>query len=325
MAKKLEVTDEQYKLLYDSGLSDIKIGEVLKCSKVTIRNWRNKNNLVPNFRPTIDKYNSWSKDTFLKLYNDGLTDAKIALKLSISETVVNNYRNKLKLKSNQSHNIEITKDMEEVIVGTLLGDGNINCKSKSEIKIEKDTAILTFAHCLEQKEYCFHKYNKLVTLFNREPIISEQERKGNINISYYAISKSSISLKKYYSIFYREGKKIIPANIEEYFTYQSLAYLYMDDGSFNRNSHTISLCDFDFESLSNLQILLFKWNIHTTLWKSGVLYIKSKSNNVFRELIKPYIIPNMDYKINVLLKLGELLESPEFVLIDDTQDNQQPS
>ena len=163
--------------------------------------------------------------------------------LKISEKTVNAYRRKVKLKSNQSHNIKITKEMEEIIVGTLLGDGHINCNSKSLTK-EKETAILVFAHKLEQKSYCFHKYEELKPLFNREPQYNLQERNGKLNESFYAITKSSLSLKKYRNIFYKGKEKIIPENISDFYTKKSLAYHFMDDGSRKNNQFYLHLNSF---------------------------------------------------------------------------------
>lgn len=292
--KTINYSNFQYQ--YNLGLSDVDAAKVLNCSKRTVGNWREKNNLPPNVISSREKFESWSKEKFILLHEQGLTDKKIADVLFIQEASVSAYRRKLGLKSNQSHNINITKDMEEILVGTLLGDGNINCISKSKIKKFKDTGILTFAHSTKQKEYCFYKYKKLISLFNREPKFNQQIRKGKINESYYAISKSSVSLKKYWSIFYKEGEKIIPPNIEEYFTKQSLAYLFMDDGCRSENVYTIALCSFSEESLDNLQSLLLKWDIETNILKNHILYIKAKSRNNFIEAITQYIIPEMRYK-----------------------------
>lgn len=287
--------------LYKENLSDGKIAKEIGCSKRAITVWRNKNMLPPNMRKTIEIHNSWSKEIFIDLYNKGYVDIEIAKVLKVSEKTINAYRRKINLPSNQSHNIFISKDMEEIIVGTLLGDGNINCTSKSLIKKEKDTAILTFAHKIEQKDYCFHKYLLLKNLYNREPQYNVQERNGILNESYYAITKSSISLKKFRDIFYKGKEKIIPNNIELFYTKRSLAYHFMDDGSRKNNQYYLYLCSFSKESIQNLQKLLLSWGIETSLQKRNVLYIKSRSNKIFIESIKDFIVPSMQYKLPVSL------------------------
>lgn len=281
---------------YNQGLSDVAASKMLNCSKRTFGNWRERNSLPPNVLSSAYKNTLWAKEDLIRLNKQGLTDLKIGKELGISEKTVNFYRNLLKLPSNQSHNIKITKEMEEVLVGTLLGDGYINCTSKSKKKVNKDTAILIFAHSLKQKDYCFHKYEILKSLYNREPFYNLQQRNDKINESYYAITKSSISLKKYRDVFYRGKEKIIPENIGDYFTKKSLAYLYMDDGSRKKNEYTICLNSFSEESLDNLQNLLLSWNIETSVFKNHVLYIKAKSRDNFIKAIQSYIIPSMDYK-----------------------------
>lgn len=285
--------------LYKKGFSDYKIGKILGCNKSNIRRWRLKNNLKSNFKSSKEIHDSWSHEDFIKFYNQGLTDRVIGEKLGVSENSINSYRLKLKLKSNQSHDIPITKELEEVLVGTLLGDGYLNDISKSKIKKRKDTAFLVFAHCKKQKKYCYHKYNLLKPLFDNEPKERVQIRKGKEHIAYYAISKSSLSLKKYRNIFYNNdtNEKIIPKNIGNYFTPLSLALLYMDDGTLGRNSPNIALCNFSEESLNNLKDLLYSWNIKCTIDKYHNLYISAESRETFFSLIKPYIIPSMRYKI----------------------------
>ena len=74
----------------------------------------------------------------------------------------------------------------------------------------------------------------------------------------------------------------------------------MDDGSSNG---TIATCSFTLQECSLLsKWLLTKFNIETTIrivkdknW--NLLYIKEKSRKHFEELILPYIIPEMKYKL----------------------------
>ena len=137
-------------------------------------------------------------------------------------------------------------------------------------------------------------------MFNVPPRYNLQERKGKINVSYFAYTKAIVELKKYRDIFYPERVKIIPPNIGDYFTPKSLAYMYMDDGNLSKkNSLTIALCNFDFESLTNFTNLLGEWGIKTSISKNFEIYIKAESREDFRDLIKPYIIPNMKYKLSL--------------------------
>jgi len=280
---------------YNMGLSDIKNSRLVGCSKRTVAIWRKKNNLPPNNIPTKDL--KIDEDKFLELYKKGLTDLKIALELNSSERTINTLRNKLNLESNQSHNIEITKKMEEIIVGTILGDSYVSCKANSKELKRRKTAQLIFAHSTKQLDFVFWKWKSLVDLFNTKPRLRKQIRKGKSNYSFYCYSVSSISLVKYHKIFYKNWIKIIPPDIDKYLTPLGLATLFMDDGY---KGPYICLNNFDKDSLENFQKALYKnWKIDSSLTKRKEIYIPSRSRKKFENLIKPYIIPSMAYKLSL--------------------------
>ena len=55
---------------------------------------------------------------------------------------------------------------------------------------------------------------------------------------------------------------------------------------------------FDEESRNNVQKAFYEqFGIETAIGKSKKLVIKTKSHDVFYDLIHPYIIPSMEYKI----------------------------
>lgn len=291
----MKINYKQIEINYKKGFSDRKNAINVGCSKATVRNWRLKNNLDSNFLPTKEK--ALDKEKFLKLYNEGLTDLKIAIILNRSEKTVNSLRNRLKLKSNRSHDIEITKEIEEILVGTLLGDSYIRCIANSKEKKLSITGQLIFGHSTKQLEFVFWKWKNLISLFNKKPKYIRQKRKDKINYSFYCYSVSSISLKKYHKIFYKNWVKIIPKNINEYLTPLGLAVLFMDDGY---KGPYICLNNFDDISLQNFQKALYKnWKIDSSITKRKEIYISAKSRKIFEDLIKPYIIPTMTYKLSL--------------------------
>jgi len=291
----MEIDYKQIEINYNKGFSDIKNAKLVGCSKGTIRNWRNKNSLSPNFLPTKEK--ALNKEEFLKLYKKGLTDLKIAVILNSSEKAVNSLRNRLKLKSNRSHDIEITKEMEEVLVGTILGDSYIRCVANSREKKLSTTGQLIFGHSTKQSEFVFWKWKNLIDLFNKKPKYVRQKRKNKTNYSFYCYSVSSISLKKYHKLFYKDWVKIIPEDIYKYLTPLGLATLFMDDGY---EGPYICLNNFDDVSLLNFQNALYKnWKIDSSITKRKEVYIPARSRKIFEDLIKPYIIPTMTYKLSL--------------------------
>lgn len=92
--------------------------------------------------------------------------------------------------------------------------------------------------------------------------------------------------KELYTIFYPNGKKILPMNIiEEYFTEISLLYLYLDDGrvgKYARSGLGLDLYNFDEQELIKFQKFLMKrFELEITIQNQNqykVLYVKIESS-----------------------------------------------
>ena len=111
----------------------------------------------------------------------------------------------------------------------------------------------------------------------------------------------------YGNLFYKNQIKIIPCNLEDLLTARGLAYWFMDDGSLKSkeskgvifNTHSFELKDIEFLC----SILSSKFNLKA--WprkqkgKDKILYqiyISGKSYETLKELIYPFLIPEMLYK-----------------------------
>lgn len=210
----------------------------------------------------------------------------------------------------RSYPININYNANQIILGSILGDGNItknlrvknsklNCNSKLSIK-----------HSLKQKEYV--KYKEL--LLNKEGI------KTHLNIIKPGIKKPSyiknrlikdngsiildtqknISINKYRNLFYKDYK-IIDNKIFE-LDKLGLAIWYMDDGSKHNTSYYLNTQNFDYKDQKILlNMLNNNFNIKASIHKSRKLfniYIKKESKNIFTNIIKPYICKSMLYKLH---------------------------
>ena len=80
--------------------------------------------------------------------------------------------------------------------------------------------------------------------------------------------------------------------------------MFFDDGFKTRGTYCIAMNNFDRESINYFRmILLNKYENETTIHKDNTLYIRAKSKNKFKEIVKKYATKD------VLYKLGELLET----------------
>lgn len=111
------------------------------------------------------------------------------------------------------------------------------------------------------------------------------------------------------NLFIVNNKKLISNNlVKNYLTPRSLAYWFIDDGGkwdYNKNSLNKSIVlntqSFTFEEVESLVKGLrdkYQLNCYVKINKNKpIIYIDSLSYLIFYNLIKPYLIPQMIYKL----------------------------
>lgn len=243
-----------------------------------------------------------NREVYLNYYNIGLSDVKIAMLMGISNTVLSKFRKSLNLVPNRPKftvwkysDIDVTFDFNQVILGSVIGDGSLELNSKCKAK----NARLRFGHCIKQLDYLQYKVSMLPKLWKSK--IRVLESKAEIS------SISHPILTYYYNKFYNNGTKILPTDLISDIEPLALSILFMDDGSYDKNTNSIyiSLCNFTkLENETFIQMLKDKFNIDASLMKKGKIgkkyfhiYIKASSRDNFRNLVRPYLIPSMLYKI----------------------------
>jgi hypothetical protein len=207
-----------------------------------------------------------------------------------------NYKETLKLNSIQ----------REILIGTLLGDASMPKKNKN--KLGFFNPYVKFEQKIALVEYVEHLYSVFSEWVGTKPAIRNIDLgKLTFRQSVWFKTYSHPSFLFYYQQFYGSfnEKKTIPLSFIKSLTPRSLAYWYMDDGSFNRRDGTCSLHTqgFGYSELNDTMIILAaKYNLLLSLHKDGnkwKLYVKRESTDVFLTLIKPYILPCFYYKINI--------------------------
>jgi len=202
--------------------------------------------------------------------------------------------------SSKAHLI-LTPELEEILVGTLLGDATAekrNANSNTRIHFKQSTI---------HKAYVDHLYFYFKDYCNSKPLVlSSFDNRANKMKEYSSIKFQTLSLpcfNKYREIFYNtEGVKIIPSNLEEILTARGLAYWIQDDGyKFNKGFY-IATESFTLEEHNMLKIIFnnkfdLECNYHKTT-NGYRLYIFSSSMNKLLHLIKPYIISHFYYKFD---------------------------
>jgi hypothetical protein len=194
--------------------------------------------------------------------------------------------------------IKIYKDLNQIIIGSLLGDGSM-LKHPRNIN-----SSLVIKHGIKQKGYAKYKYDLIskyckVSSFHEYKRIDLRKNWPTEQISVDFSTSRNKSFNKYRDEWYPNGVKIIPKSVSS-ITPLALAIWYMDDGSkAGNNGYSLATMCFnklDIEYLRNILYINFK--IKCSIWKHNILYIKSESKNIFTELIKPFIHKSMLYKLH---------------------------
>jgi len=198
--------------------------------------------------------------------------------------------------------IKLNERQRSIIVGTLLGDGHLEITSKGR------TYRLKITHSIKQREYIEWLYDKLKNLVRTPP---QRKLKKGINKTYeeYWFNTYSFgSLRFYAQQFYVGRKKVIPKMIGKLLDPLAIAVWFMDDGSYKSNRHrtyiihTLSFEKKDLEFMTEVLEKKFevKTKLHKQHYKNSVkwrLYILSESADKFKNLIEPYILPSLKYKL----------------------------
>jgi len=196
--------------------------------------------------------------------------------------------------------LQINNHQRSIIIGTLLGDGFLERNGKF-VRLHID-------HSIKQKEYLYWKYRELKTFVPSKPrIIISYHRKAQKEYRRLHFATYSLDVFEYYwKIFYSNNRKAITNLIfSELKDPLSLAVWYMDDG-YKRND-----CDalrFSTESFSSAEQKLLQKVLAKNFGIKAVIHRKSKWWNLyiphretlkFIDLVSPYIIPSLRYKITL--------------------------
>lgn len=200
---------------------------------------------------------------------------------------------------------DINEDVKQVLLGSLLGDGSL------EINKEGKNAFYREVHSLKQKEYLIWK-NQFLKIFDTKfhEYSTYDKRTGKTYYSILLWSKTHTILTRYYNILYKERRKTISQELLNEINIFGLTIWYMDDGCYHYGD---GRCQLGTDALSYQEHLLIKdWlsrifginiQIHKRMKNNKESYttvLTKVETDKFLNLIEPFIIPNMYYKLGHL-------------------------
>ncbi|OXT14591.1 hypothetical protein B9K06_25575 [Bacillus sp. OG2] len=205
--------------------------------------------------------------------------------------------------------VGLSNDIIYIFVGLILSDGNIEYRSTKgkEKKIDRDLVLVNsrfrFKQSMIHVSYLLYVFILLSHYCISPPKIKKETVKGK---QYFLIEFLTRSLPVFTLLrhkFYVGRVKIIPSDIYDYISYESLAHIIMCDGSHMQGGGVVlNLHNFTIKELVLLiNVLKIKFDLDCNLHKSRkayTIYIKKESMERLYLGIKDYIIPEMRYKLN---------------------------
>ena len=212
---------------------------------------------------------------------------------SLCRCYTKNYGQKSDRASSYRQAIVLTKEQEEIIFGSLLGDMALQKHTKTYRGSE--------SHSIKQKEYALYKKNLLNPLCGNLRYFTVKAGGKEYQEVGFSI-RPNIKLEFLYHAFYGMGKKDVPEDLS-LLTPRAIAFWFMDDGfkvSGNGKMLGFSTCSFTLDGLLRLKKHLKEtYNIESIIRKNFYLIIKAKDCQKLITLIKPYMIEEMYYKIDI--------------------------
>jgi DNA-binding CsgD family transcriptional regulator len=270
--------------------------DIFNCNEKTIRNRFKKYNILKAKSKIKSKLSP--NNEIENLLNEGFSSSEIANKLNLNVRQITCYRNSKNLGAD-NNNIKRAKSKiilsnieEQVIIGSLLGDGSID-KHNNYYR-------LIIKHGEKQKDYIYYKYN-LLKRFSSKPSKNfriDNREKFKDHIEYTLRTTTNSIFEEYRKNWYPDNKKIIYRPDFVKIKPLGFAIWLMDDGYKSGNSIAIST---DCFSINDLEFVckFFKdsYNFDLTIQSPNRLYIRSNSMNIIKEKIRKCFPESMLYKL----------------------------
>ncbi|MBI2674496.1 MAG: hypothetical protein HYX22_02045 [Candidatus Yanofskybacteria bacterium] len=194
----------------------------------------------------------------------------------------------------------LSQRQTDILIGTILGDGHLE-KNGHGVRLK-------VGHGKKQTEYTYWKYFEMKNLTPSPPRSVKEFHKSRkmFDESVHFATFSDLELVKWRDLFYESGVKAIPKNISDILRSPlSLAVWYMDDG-YKRNDCNALRISTDSFSLNDHHLLVncleknFEINaqIHKKD-KTNNIYIPNKFTKKFCDIVRPYIVDSLLYKVSL--------------------------
>ena len=187
----------------------------------------------------------------------------------------------------------LTSRQQEVLVGTLLGDGCLAQHGRFHR--------LHVKHQIAQRslvEFKRETFRDFVTMKVHE--FDQRLGNGRYPCAQFA-TRTSLVFSEWHNRFYRGRTKIVPCRIEDWLTPLSMAVWFMDDGGADYAGLNLQTHSFGFDEVELLVVTMaerFDIRSRTRTNKGGwIIYIPASQVGSLRSIIDQYVLPELRYKL----------------------------
>lgn len=186
-----------------------------------------------------------------------------------------------------------------VIIGLILSDAWVRFSSKGS-----KNALLGFKQSEAKSQYFWFVLTLLTHYCSSYPLVITGSRLGKKTIGLQLETRSMPCITALHSLFYSDGKKVIPQNIYDLLTPAALAQVIMGDGSAQRHGLIICTDSYSVQDVVRLiNVLIIKYRLNCTLRyhtpTQPRIYVSERSMSLLQTIVRSHMCPSMLYNIKL--------------------------
>ena len=204
------------------------------------------------------------------------------------------------------NSINLPNYQYSVIIGLLLSDGWLQLSSTraKTYNITNLNARLGFGQSYNKSPYLIFVFSILGHYCSNLPILMKMKLKGKVYPGLRFFTRALPCFTQLYPLFYKNKIKFVPTDIYNMLDPIAFAHWIMGDGSSSAPGLVLCTDSFTIKDVVRLMnVLIIRYDLICTLHKSAPnqyrIYISGKSMQKLHQIVSPYIIPTMFYKLGL--------------------------
>ena len=188
--------------------------------------------------------------------------------------------------------VELSRLQRSVLVGTLLGDGCLALHGRNPRLHVKHKG--SHRALVDFKRQVFEDYTSMaVHEF-------DQRLGGKLFPCAQFATRTSTAFLEWYHLFYRDGRKVVPREIDQLLSPLGLAVWFMDDGAADHAGVTFQTHSFSLDEVQLLSRAMDDlFHLATRIRKNRdrwIIYVPAASMDRLQSLVRPWLLAEFAYK-----------------------------